>query len=153
MLETVSVGLRVLYLKMLMNPVWSSGVLFCVPQVRELLAGDERANVTQVEQQVLEVWDQIYDKWFSKVTHTSHPFHSPQTPQPPTPTTTMGDRPHSPSSTPYPAKVIFSVHHQFRVFNMIFPPPLPCQSSIHYPSCQCVLVPEEEGPVSCRILV
>lgn len=92
MLETVSVGLGVLYLKMLMNPVWSSGVLFCVPQVRELLAGDERANVTQVEQQVLEVWDQIYDKWFSKVTHTSHPFHSPQPPTP-TPTTSKGDRP------------------------------------------------------------
>ncbi|KAL8571414.1 hypothetical protein ACOMHN_065246 [Nucella lapillus] len=35
-------------------------------KVKELLSGDERANVTQVESQVLEVWDQVYDKWFSK---------------------------------------------------------------------------------------
>ena len=59
--------------KVLVHAVQAPGQVWCVlcvSQVRELLAGDERANVTQVELQVLEVWDQIYEKWFSKVRMT-----------------------------------------------------------------------------------
>ncbi|XP_076437470.1 transmembrane protein 245-like isoform X2 [Babylonia areolata] len=50
----------------MVGKAYTYGRTFITTKVRELLSGDEHANVTQVETQVLEVWDQVYDKWFSK---------------------------------------------------------------------------------------
>ncbi|PVD35729.1 hypothetical protein C0Q70_02692 [Pomacea canaliculata] len=49
------------------------GRKFIANQVRELLGQDESTNVTKVEQQVLEVWDQIYEKFFSKNVTANEP--------------------------------------------------------------------------------
>lgn len=52
---------------------------FIATKVRELLGGNEGTNITHVELQVLEVWDQVYDKLFSKNTTTKAP--SPALPE------------------------------------------------------------------------
>nr|KAG5688860.1 hypothetical protein BaRGS_005235 [Batillaria attramentaria] len=55
------------------------GRSFIASKVREFLGDSEGTNVTHVELQVLEVWDQVYDKLFSKNITTKAP--SPAMPQ------------------------------------------------------------------------
>ncbi|XP_070175104.1 transmembrane protein 245-like isoform X2 [Littorina saxatilis] len=61
----------------MVGKAYTYGRTFITTKVRELMAGDERANVTHVELQVLEVWDQVYDKWFSKNTTSKSPLTMP----------------------------------------------------------------------------